>query len=305
MSESKRPVAVAGATGQLGKLILKDLRRRGAEVRALVRPGTDPDRLAPLRAAGADVREVNLHSSDDLVAALDQCRCVVSTLSGLEDVIVEGQKRLLDAAVEAGVPRFIPSDFSIDFTRLPFGTNRNLDLRKNFRAYADAADISVTSVLNGMFTDLLLGDAPLILPRVRRVIYWGRKDQPLDFTSMQDTATYTAAAALDPDAPRWLRISGNTLTAEGLARAASDAYGEAYQTQWVGTIGVLTALIDATRIFVPAREEVFPPWQGMQYLRNMFSGRGKLVTMNNDRYPNIRWQTVADVLRAGQAHGGA
>ena len=300
MSELKRPVAVAGATGQLGKLIATELRRRGAEVRALVRPGTHSDRLAPLRALGVEVREVELAAKNELTEALKNCRCVVSALSGLEDVIVTGQKNLLEAAVEAGVPRFIPSDFSIDYTRLPYGTNRNLDLRKTFRAHAEAADIGVTSVLNGMFTDLLLGEAPLILPRFRRVIYWGRKDQPLDFTSMRDTASYTAAAAMDPDAPRWLRVSGNTLSAEGLARAASDAYGQAYTCQWVGTVGVLTAMIDATRIFVPGREEVFPPWQGMQYLRNMFSGRGKLVTLNNDRYPDIRWQTVAEVLRNGK-----
>ena len=281
-----------------------DLRRRGAGVRALVRPGTQASRLAPLREAGVEIREVDLAAKAELREALHNCRCVVSALSGLEDVILTGQKNLLDAAVEAGVPRFIPSDFSIDFTRLPFGTNRNLDLRKTFRAHADAADIGVTSVLNGMFTDLLLGEAPLILPRLRRIVYWGRKDQPLDFTSMRDTATYTAAAALDPDAPRWLRISGNTLTAEGLARAASDAYGQSFTAQWAGTIGVLTAMIDVTRLLVPGREEVFPPWQGMQYLRNMFSGRGKLVTLNNDRYTDLRWQTVAEVLRAGKGNAG-
>jgi len=41
---------------------------------------------------------------------------VVSALAGLRDVIVETQAALLDAAIKARVPRFIPSDFSIDFT---------------------------------------------------------------------------------------------------------------------------------------------------------------------------------------------
>ena len=36
------------------------------------------------------------------------------------------------AAVDAGVPRFIPSDFAIDFTKIPEGGNRNLDLRREF-----------------------------------------------------------------------------------------------------------------------------------------------------------------------------
>jgi hypothetical protein len=41
---------------------------------------------------------------------------VVSALQGLRDVIVEMQTVLLYAAIKADAPRFIPSDYSIDFT---------------------------------------------------------------------------------------------------------------------------------------------------------------------------------------------
>ncbi len=43
------------------------------------------------------------------------------------------QGKVLDAAVAAGVPRFIPSDYSLDFTKTRPGENRNLDLRRRFR----------------------------------------------------------------------------------------------------------------------------------------------------------------------------
>jgi hypothetical protein len=58
--------------------------------------------------------------------------CVVSVLAGLREVIIDAQKVLLDAAIAAGVPLFIPSDYSLDFTKFSDGENRNLDLRRDF-----------------------------------------------------------------------------------------------------------------------------------------------------------------------------
>ncbi len=52
----------------------------------------------------------------------------MSALNGLREVTVDRQGVLLDGAVRAGVPRFISSDYSADFTKTPPGGNRNLDL---------------------------------------------------------------------------------------------------------------------------------------------------------------------------------
>ena len=60
---------------------------------------------------------------------------------------------LLDAAVEARVPRFIPSDYCIDYTKLTRGNNRNLAVRREFqhrldnRRYSQVAWTSVEEVL--------------------------------------------------------------------------------------------------------------------------------------------------------------
>ena len=56
-------------------------------------------------------------------------------------VIVDTQSVVLDAAVAAGVLRFIASDFAWDFTKLVPGQNRNFDLRREFMAYLDKAPI--------------------------------------------------------------------------------------------------------------------------------------------------------------------
>ncbi|WP_255531712.1 hypothetical protein [Roseomonas sp. KE2513] len=41
---------------------------------------------------------------------------------------------------------------------------------------------------------------------------------------------------------------------------------------------------------------MFPPWQGLQYLRDMFGGKGKLAPLDNGRYPGLSWTSVAEVL---------
>ncbi|WP_238388155.1 NmrA family NAD(P)-binding protein [Hymenobacter sediminis] len=294
-------VVLAGATGQLGLLIAHHLRQQGATVRALVRPKANASaEAASLRLQGVELIEVDYSQPEQLRQACLGADCVVSAVSGLREVIVEAQTRLLEAAVAAGVPRFIPSDFSIDYTKLPEGSNRNLDLRREFQQRLDAAPIQATSVLNGMFTDLLTGQAPVILMGPRRVVYWGDADQPLDFTTMRDTAAFTAAAALDATTPRYLRVAGEVASIRGLQAAAQAATGQEFKLFRVGSLPAFGKVIKLTKILMPAPNEVFPPWQGMQYLHNMFSGLPKLTPLDNARYPHLRWTPVREVLATPQ-----
>ncbi len=300
-----RPLVVlAGATGDLGHRIALALLGRGAEVRALVRPGNTKPEVGTLRAHGAAIVEVDFNDAAALTRACADATCVVSALSGLREVIVDAQTQLLAAAVAAGVPRFIPSDFAIDYTKLPEGSNRNLDLRREFNRRLDQAPIRATSVLNGMFMDLLTGQAPVVLFKLKRILYWGSADQPLDFTTIADTAAFTAAAALDTTTPRYLRVAGEVATVRDLQAAATAATGQRFRRLRAGGLWLLKLMIRITRRVAPAPKEVFPPWQGMQYLHNMFTGRPKLVPLDNDRYPDLRWTNVQELLatRGQQTH---
>ncbi len=293
-------IALAGAGGDLGGRIAAALVARGATVRALVRPDTlekDRSQIGALGATLAPADPLDVHA---MATACEGAECVVSALNGLREVIVDRQGVLLDAAVEAGVPRFVPSDYSEDFTRTRPGDNRNLDLRREFMARVDRAPIQATSVLNGAFMDMLGAEMPLIQPAIHRVLYWGDPDQPLDFTTKDDVAAFVAAAATDPEAPRTLRIAGDTMSARGLASAMTQVTGDRYRTLWAGTLGLLSVMIAVGKRVAPQPEETFPAWQGMQYMRDMFSGRGQLVPLDNDRYPGLSWTSVEDLLVANR-----
>lgn len=292
-------IVVAGATGDLGGRIARALRDRGARVTALVRRGAAPGKTEPLQALGATIASVDLSNRTEVAAACAGASCVVSALAGLRDVVVEAQTLLLEGAIEARVRRFIPSDYSIDFTKFPVGQNRNLDLRREFHARLGQAGISATTIFNGAFADMLpTGRMPLILFKLRRVLYWGSADTRMDFTTKDDTASFTARAAMDASAPRFLRVAGDQLSARELAAVATEVTGERFRLLRPGGLGMLAVMIKVARAIAPGGEsELYPAWQGMQYLRNMLDGRAKLEPLDNQRYPGFHWTTVREVLK--------
>lgn len=293
-----KTIAVAGATGELGQRVVHALLARDARVQALVRGTSDERKVAALRSAGATIVVL-----DDVAATarvLEGAACLVSTLAGLRETIVEAQSALLDTAIEAGVPRFIPSDFSADFTKLSPGENRNLDLHREFHDKLDNVGIDRTSILNGMFADILPTlYSPFFDFKLRRVNYWGSPDQRLDFTTMDDSAAFTAAAALDDTTPKVLRIAGDEISAREMAAAASDATGSVFSVFRLGTVDELGEKIAEARKSDPTAESnVYAPFQLMQYTHNMVSGRAKLDALDNDRYANLTWTRVKDLIAA-------
>jgi uncharacterized protein YbjT (DUF2867 family) len=289
-------IVLAGATGDLGGRVAKALVAQGASVRALLRAGTPADKLAAVAALGAEPLPVDFADAAALQRACRGAACVVSVVNGLDDVILGLQVRLLEAAVAAGVRRFIPSDFALDFTKTEPGRNRNLDLRRAFKKRIDHAPIRATSILNGGFMDLLEGQAPLILHRWRRVLHWGSADQKYDFTTKDDVAAYTASAALAEDTPRILRIAGDQVSPRDLARIMTDLSGRRYRLLRAGGTGQLGLFIRLAQAFDRDPQAVFPPWQGMQYLRDMAEGKGALAPLDNDRFGVRHWTSARELL---------
>ncbi len=295
---STTTILVAGATGDLGHRIVRELLGHDTRVRVLTRPGTGTAHRMYAETDGVDIVEAHYSDGPALQAAVAGAHTIVSTLSGTRPVIIDAQRALLAAAVSAGVGRFIPSDFSADYRRVALKSNRNFELRREFAAEVDAAPIKATSVLNGAFTDMLTGQAPMILFKRRRVLYWSSPDQILDFTSKDDTARYATQVALDDHAPRVVEIAGDRVTARDIAAIMTQLTGTPFTLQWAGTTGGLSTVARIARLVGRDEDETFPAWQGMQYFVSMFSGQAQLHHLSNDRYGPRTWDSVRDVLRA-------
>ncbi len=297
----KKIIVIAGATGDLGGRIVKALLAKGADVRALVRASTDVEKVKKLEQMGVKVVKVDMSDTKEIAKACEGAFCVVSALAGLHDVIINTQRKLLDGAVMAGVLHFIPSDFSLDFTDLAIGQNRNLDLRREFHQYLDEAPIASTSIFNGPFMDLLTDKMPMILDGQKWILYWGNPDQKLDFTTMDNTAEFTANVALDDNAPRFLRIAGDQISPREMVKVVSEIKGKEFSLFRAGGIGLINGIIKTMKFFNSAEKDLYPIWQGMQYMRDMMEGRVKITSYDNNRYESMNWTSVKEMLLVHEA----
>jgi nucleoside-diphosphate-sugar epimerase len=292
----KKIIVVAGATGNLGGKIVKELLALDVEVRAIVRLKTDIKKVKDLEQKGVKVFQVDTSNKTAISKHCIGAHCLVSALAGLKETVIDAQKLFLDAAVEANVKRFIPSDYSSDFTNLKEGQNRNLDFRRKFHEYIDKTPIKATTIFNGPFMDLLTTDMPLILFKQKRILCWGNANQILEFTTTDNVAEFTAAAAVDNNTPRYLRVAGDQLTCNDFVKLLSELTHKKYKLFRPGGIGLLNFMIKVTRFFSPSENELYPAWQGMQYMRDLMEGRIIFQKYDNDRYAHIKWTSVKEFL---------
>ncbi|WP_020421529.1 NmrA family NAD(P)-binding protein [Amycolatopsis sp. ATCC 39116] len=289
-------VFVAGATGMLGGAIVDSLLRRDVRVRALVRPSSKRETVDALADKGVVIAEGSLTEGPERLArSLEGADVAISALQGGEDVVVDGQTALLRAAEKAGVPRLIPSDFAVDLFRLDDGDNVFLDHRRRAHQAFDGTHVQVTSVLNGAFTEVMTAPFLEIVDWDNDTFaYWGDGDQPCDFTTVADTAEYTAEAALDPAvAGRPVRVAGDVLTMKEFHDALQRGSGRRLELRVRGDVDELEAEIRRRRAVATGPAD----FVALQYVWAMVTGKAKLDPLDNDRYPAVRPTGVAEFAR--------
>lgn len=218
-----------------------------------------------------------------------------SALQGLRSVVVEAQSVLLEAAIAACVPRFIPSDFSTDFTDLPAGENRNFDLRREFHQRLDIAPIAATSLFIGAFSEILTYNVPLLDFERKTVGYWEDPDWRIDFTTMDDTAAYTAAASLDSATPRALKIASFQVSPRDLVKFTEENLPTPFTLVRLGSLEDLRLHNKRERAAHPEGEnELYPSWQQSQYMQSMFSTHHS--SLDNARYSDVSWTPLQDAI---------
>ena len=250
-----------------------------------------------LKNSGVTVIPLQMEDRLALQRACEGVSCVISAVAGLRESIVDFQSRLVDAAIAAKVPRFIPSDFSTDFTQMDKGFNRNFDLRKEFKAYLDKQPVQSTSIFNGAFAYLLNYNLPLFNVKEGKVLFYGEKqDFSIDFTTVEDTAQYTAKVALDDKTPRNLHIASFSPSPKGFVALGKQFFDKDFELTNGGSLEDFAAVIQKRRKANPQGEqELYADWQQMQYLHSMFLVHH--LKLDNNRYPDLKWTSIAQVIK--------
>ncbi|WP_292875320.1 aromatic alcohol reductase [Nostoc sp. NMS1] len=293
---------MVGSTGMLGSKIVAALVDKGTVyIRAMVRSINDSSaenrqKIEAMKAKGVTIVEGDLMKPETLLSVCDGVDVVVSAV-GNNDVTVPGQKNLIDAAKQQGVKRFIPSDYSVDYRKLDYGDNDNLDKRKEVFEYLQQSGLEYTLVLNGAFMDSI-AYMPLLDLEHQIFQYWGDGETPMDFTTTDDTAKYVAEAVSDSSLVNTaLEVAGDTLTPKQLKATYEAATGTKLTEKQLGSVTEFQAWITAKKASASSLEE----YVYHQYIYAMVSGKGKLDRIGNARYPHIKPKTVKQFLSKGDS----
>lgn len=147
-------------------------------------------------------------------------------------------------------------------------------------------------VLNGVFTDAAVFGF-LGVFKNDEFVYYG-DNVPIETTTWEDTARFTAAAAIDSrPMPNRLNIRGDSFRPEELpARFAKS--GRKVTVKRLGSIDELRALKDSTFQKDPSNFMLYLP---LMYQLLIFSGYGLLEQpLHNSLFPDIKPETLEEAI---------
>ncbi len=220
-------ILLAGATGHLGPYLAKALLEKGNTVYALIRPETmkNKEKTDLLKSSGVHLVKGDLGNQASLEKACENMDAVISAVGGGQ---ILQQEALLKAAVNAGVKRFMPSEFGVDPQICETGTCDLFDMKGAFQQSVKIADIDYTMFYTTGFMEFWASGLGQLGndPSSGSVQLFGNGDVLASMASMPDIAALTARMVDDPDmANREVSLAANIGTQEDLIRKWEETSG--------------------------------------------------------------------------------
>jgi uncharacterized protein YbjT (DUF2867 family) len=246
---------VVGATGFLGGEICRRLANSGRPVRALVRPTSEPAKIAGLEGIGAEIVRGDVNDRASLDAACKGVTAVISTVSSMpfsyqpeenniQQVDLEGTMHLIDAAQAAKTKRFIYTSFSgqidLDFPLRNAKRAVEQHLRDSGLAY--------TILRPSYFMEVWLGPAVGFDYENAKVNIYGTGQNAVSWISVPDVAQFALASLDNPAAANvMLELGGpEALSPLQVVRIFEDISGRKFEVDHVPEEALLAQQQDAT-----------------------------------------------------------
>ena len=242
---NNKPILVLGA-GQLGLAVLRHLaahaeRGAGVALSVLLRPASaassDPAKqqdLAELRALGVDIVQGDLatQSAAELAATFSRFHTVISCTGFVGGPGV--QRKIARAVLDAGVQRFVPWQFGVDYDVIGRGSpqdlfDEQLDVRDMLRAQQGTEWVIVST---GMFTSFLFEPAFGVVDLAANTVNaLGSWDTAVTLTTADDIGALTAEILFaEPHiANQAVFVAGDTVTYGEVADLLDRARGAKVQ----------------------------------------------------------------------------
>lgn len=193
---------LVGATGLLGPEICQRLTAAGHQVRALIRPTSNPRTRDTLAALGVELVEGDLKDAASLARACAGAEAVISTASStlsrqegdsIESVDQQGQLTLVATARQAGVDRFVFVSFR-DNPKIQFPLSA---AKRSVERALMTSGMTYTILQASYFMEVWLTPALGFDVANGRVRLYGDGTRPISWISFRDVAHAAAAVIVD------------------------------------------------------------------------------------------------------------
>ncbi|KAK3320317.1 hypothetical protein B0T19DRAFT_285634 [Cercophora scortea] len=290
-------VGLAGITGKFGTLLATSLLRNPSiSLRGYAR---DPSKLSATLSSSPNLHLTRGEAFDasTLAPFVTGCDVVICSYLGDDKLMTDGQKLLIDACEAAGVPRYIASDWTLDYTKLAPGEIASKDPMKVVKAYLETKEkVKGVHIFIGGFMDTLL--SPFFQmwdPATQTFRYWGEGDEVWEATSYKNAAEFTAAVAADEKAVGIQKFIGDRATIKQIAASIGRATGTEPKLERLGSLEELKTLMIETRDKNPANIYAYLPYFYKYYMTNGQTLFGPET--DNAKYPDVKAESWEDFVR--------
>ncbi|EMR62440.1 putative -like family protein [Eutypa lata UCREL1] len=241
-------------TGKFGRCLATQLLKNpNISLRGYAR---DPTKVASFISSSPRVQLFQGEAYDDaqIQPFVKGCDVIVCAYLGDDKLMIEGQKKLIDVCEMRGVPRYIASDWCVDYTKLQLGDLFPKDPMKHVKAYLDTKQVvKGVHMLIGAFMDPILSPYYGVWdPESKTLRYWGEGNELLEATSYENSAEFTAAVAADPSAVGIQRFLGDSKTIKEIAESLEKVHGIKPKLERLGSLEDLKTRMHALRAEKPS-----------------------------------------------------
>ncbi|KAH7031972.1 NmrA family protein-like protein [Macrophomina phaseolina] len=219
------------------------------------------------------------------------CDVVVCGYLADNDVMLDGQKLLIDLCEEEGVERrYIASDYTIEFAKLKSGQFQKKDPILQIKEYLDTEKVKAVHVLNGIFMETLVSDLTYIRePTETKLRYCGTGDEAWEMTTYKTTGQYVAHGALDREAVGFFRFLGARKSTRQIAAEFKSVYGIEPAVERIGSLDDLynKAHTNGEQNYILAYMNLI--LRGQVYLEGEF---------DNAKYPSVKPMTLTAFFKS-------
>ncbi|KAH2481409.1 hypothetical protein KXW70_009096, partial [Aspergillus fumigatus] len=200
---------------------------------------------------------------------------VICCYLGDHNLMINGQKSLIDACESEGVPRYVASDYSLDFTKLELGKLPPKDPMKHVKQYLETKKVQGVHVLIGIFMETFFTTFFNVWrPQEKAFYYWGTGEEIWESTSYDNAAQYVAAVAQDKAAVGVHRFLGDRKSIREIASAFEKQYGVKPCLHNLGTLDELHSHMHQVR---EADSENYMAWIPLFYQYYCNNGQAYLT----------------------------